>query len=216
LVLPNGVGSDAQILAGIEWAIQKKVDIISLSLGGLTWDVEAPDPYTRVIVKALASGIPVITAIGNEGSQTTGAPGNDWFAFSVGATDYRDRPAGFSGGRTHVIRKSRFLSPDQLPLVYSKPEVSAPGVAIHSAIPGGKYATFNGTSMATPHVAGALALLLSATSLKRVPSEQRAPLLQDLLIGSVEELGEAGKDHRYGFGRIDILRAIGFAKDSGY
>jgi hypothetical protein len=41
-------------------------------------------------------------------------------------------------------------------------------------------------------------------------------LLQDLLIGSVAELGEAGQDHRFGFGRIDVLRAIGFAHASGY
>jgi hypothetical protein len=41
-------------------------------------------------------------------------------------------------------------------------------------------------------------------------------VIQDLLIGSVEELGEAGQDHRYGYGRLDILRAIGFAKALGY
>jgi hypothetical protein len=71
--------------------------------------------------------------------------------------------------------------------------------------------------MATPHVAGAIALLLSATSIKKtVADAQRAFLLQDLLTGSVEELGEAGQDHRFGFGRIDVLRAIGFAKDLGY
>jgi Subtilase family len=71
--------------------------------------------------------------------------------------------------------------------------------------------------MATPHVAGAIALLLSATTIgSRVPPEQRALLIQDLLTGSVEELGESGQDHRYGFGRIDALRAIGFARDRGY
>lgn len=71
--------------------------------------------------------------------------------------------------------------------------------------------------MATPHVAGAMALLLSATSIRKSVNEsQRAFLLQDLLIGSVEDLGESGQDHRYGFGRIDVLRAIGFAKERGY
>jgi subtilisin family serine protease len=217
LVLPKGSGTYAQILAGIDWAIRKKVDVISLSLGALTLDVTPPDPYTRALLSANAAGIPVVTAIGNEGSQTTGTPGNDWFAFAVGATDYRDRPAGFSGGRTHVIRESRYLKPEVLPVVYSKPEVSAPGVAIRSAVPGGAWATFNGTSMATPHVAGALALLLSATSIRsRVADPQRAFLLQDLLTGSVEELGEAGQDHRYGYGRIDVLRAIGFARERGF
>jgi subtilisin family serine protease len=217
LVLPKGTGSYAQILAGIDWAIKKKADVISLSLGSLSLDVEPPDPYTRALLSANAAGIPVVTAIGNEGSETTGTPGNDWFAFSVGATDYRDRAAGFSGGRTHVIRESRYLPIEALPVVYSKPEVSAPGVAIRSSVPNREWATFNGTSMATPHVAGALALLLSATSIKNsIKDSQRAFFLQDLLTGSVEEVGEAGQDHRYGFGRIDVLRAIGFAKDRGY
>jgi subtilisin family serine protease len=158
-----------------------------------------------------------VTAIGNEGSQTTGSPGNDLFAFSVGATDYLNRAAGFSGGRTHIIHQSTFIPPDNLPLPYSKPDVSAPGVAVTSSIPGGKWAAFNGTSMATPHVAGALALILSATQIReQVPDTERAFVLQDLLTGSAEELGEAGQNHRFGFGRIDVLRAIGFAIERGY
>lgn len=217
LVLNHGAGTYAQILAGIQWAIDERVDVISMSLGGLTLDVEPPDPFTLALLTAIAAGIPVVTAIGNEGSQTTGSPGNDWFSLSVGATDHLDRPAGFSGGRTHVISHSPYLNPDVLPLIYSKPEVSAPGVAIVSSIPGSAWRAFNGTSMATPHVAGAIALLLSGTDIaKKVPDDQRAFLIEDLITGSVEELGESGQDHRYGFGRIDILRAMGFAKDFGY
>jgi len=210
-------GTPAQVLAGMQWAIDNDVDVISMSLGSLTLEVEAPGPYTEALLTALLLGIPVVTAIGNEGSQTTGSPGNDYFAFSVGATDFWDRPAGFSGGRTHMLRQSAFLDPLDLPLVYSKPELSAPGVAIRSSITKGKWASFNGTSMAAPHVAGAIALMLSATKIKeKVPREERAFLLQDLLTGSVEELGESGQDHRYGFGRVDILKAIGFAKQLGY
>jgi hypothetical protein len=71
--------------------------------------------------------------------------------------------------------------------------------------------------MATPHVSGAVALLLSVTSIRnQFQAAKRAFLIQDLLVGSVEELGEAGQDHRYGFGRIDVLRAIGFARDRGF
>jgi len=212
----NG-GTDAQVLAGIDWLVEQKVDLISMSIGGLTLDYETPDTYTKAIVTCLRAGIPVVTAIGNEGNQTTGSPGNDIFAFSVGATDYRDRPAGFSGGRTHIVRSSDFIPTENLPLPYYKPEVSAPGVAIKSSVPGNDWVAFNGTSMATPHVAGAMALLLSATSIRKtVAPYERAFLIQNLITGSSEELGEAGQDHRFGFGRVEVLRAIGFAKERGY
>lgn len=193
LVLKNGRGTDAQILAGMQWAIEQGVDVISMSLGGLRFGPDVMDTYTRTIISANQLGIPVVIAIGNEGSQTSGAPGNDYFALAVGATDPRDQPAGFSGGRTQVIHGSRYIDSRYLPLVYSKPDLTAPGVAIKSSVPGGKYAVWNGTSMATPHVAGAIALLLSATSIRdRIPSDNLAYLIQDLLIGSVEELGGAG------------------------
>ena len=216
LVLKNGSGTDAQILAGMQWAIEQGADVINMSLGGLRMSADVMDTYTRTIINAVRLGIPVVVAIGNDGHQTSGAPGNDYFAFGVGATDAADRPAGFSGGRTQVILRSRYINERYLPLVYGKPDVSAPGVAVYSCVPGGGYASWNGTSMATPHVAGAMALLLSATSIGTVDVSQRAFLLQDLLTATVEELGESGQDHRYGFGRIDVLRAIGHAKELGY
>ncbi|ACL57921.1 S8 family serine peptidase [Methylobacterium nodulans] len=210
-------GTLAQILAGIDWAVERQVDVISMSLGSVELTAEVPPPYTRALSRALRLGIPVVTAIGNSGSQTTGAPGNDILALAVGATDHMDRAAGFSGGRTVVIRDSQFFPANQLPIIYSKPEVSAPGVAVYSSVPGGKWEYLNGTSMAAPHVAGAIALLLSGTKIKqKVPSFQRAGLIQDLLTGSAEELGESGQNHRFGFGRIDVLRALGFARDLGY
>jgi hypothetical protein len=210
-------GTDAQVLAGIDWLVEQDVDVISMSLGGLTLGPETPNTYTEALLTCLRAGIPVVTAIGNEGSQTTGSPGNDLFAFSVGATDYLDRAAGFSGGRTHIIRQSNFIPRDNLPLPNSKPDVSAPGVAVTSSIPGNKWAAFNGTSMATPHVAGAIALILSATEIRQqVPDTERAFVIQDLLTGSAEELGESGQNHRFGFGRIEVLRAIGFAIERGY
>ncbi|HKM53368.1 MAG TPA: S8 family serine peptidase [Isosphaeraceae bacterium] len=211
-------GIDAQVLAGIDWCVERKVDLISMSLGGLVMDAETPPTYTEAILTCLEAGIPVVAAIGNEGEQTTGSPGNDLFALSVGATDPQDRVAGFSGGRTHILRKSDFIDPRYLPLPYSKPEISAPGVAIYSSVPGGKWKAFSGTSMATPpHVAGGIALLLSATKIhERESGIRRATLLKDLILGSVEELGECGQDHRYGFGRLDVLRTIDFALERGY
>lgn len=216
LVLKNGGGTDAQILAGIEWAIEQGADVINMSLGGLRLSPDVFDTYTQAFITANLSGIPVVVSIGNEGGQTSGSPGNDYFAFSVGATDSRDTVAGFSGGRTQIFLDSNVISQADLPLVYSKPDVSAPGVSVKSAIPGGKYAIWNGTSMSAPHVAGAMALLLSSTTIRDVDPSERAFLIQDLLMSTVEELGESGQDHRYGFGRIDILKAVGYAWELGY
>jgi hypothetical protein len=71
--------------------------------------------------------------------------------------------------------------------------------------------------MATPHVAGAIALLLSATSIREKESgSQRAFVIQDLITGSVDDMGEAGQDHRYGFGVLNALRSIDFARQRGY
>lgn len=210
-------GTDAQVLAGIDWAVSQNVDVISMSLGGLVVDNATPPTYTEAIITCLLAGIPVVAAIGNEGEQTTGSPGNDLFALSVGATDAGDRAAGFSGGRTQIIFDNDFINPSALPLPYSKPDISAPGVAVFSSVPGGAWKAFSGTSMATPHVAGAIALLLSATRIKELESgEQKAFLIQDLINGSVDEIGESGQDHRYGFGRLDALRAIDYAYERGY
>ena len=167
LVLDGDNGAtDAQILAGIDWALTQKVDVISMSLGGLTLDSEMPPTFTEAILSCWEQGVPVVTAIGNAGHQTTGSPGNDLFALSVGATDNIDRVAGFSGGRTQVITSSDFIDPRFLPLSYTKPDLSAPGVAVTSSVPNREWKTFSGTSMATPHVAGAIAQLLSATSIR--------------------------------------------------
>lgn len=210
-------GTDAQVLAGIDWALESGADVINMSLGGLTLDPVPPSTYAQAILTCLLDGVPVVTAIGNDGSQTTGAPGNDFLAFSVGATDADDTTAGFSGGRTHVINTSTIFDTGVLPLVYTTPQISAPGVAVRSSVPGGEYANLNGTSMATPHVAGAMALVLSATGrLTSIPALERAFLLQDLLVSTVEELGEAGHDSRFGWGRVDALRAVGRAKQQGF
>ncbi len=215
-VLGPAGGTDAQIQAGMTWALEQEVDAISMSLGGLILGPEMPGTYTEAISKSLRAGVPVVVAIGNEGAQTTGSPGNDVFSLAVGAIDHRDLPAGFSGGRTQIVYESPFIDPQSLPFAYSKPDLAAPGVAIISSVPGGSWKPLNGTSMATPHVAGAIALLLSATNIRDAPAHERALQIIDLIVGSVEELGESGQDHRYGFGRVDALRAIDFAKERGY
>ena len=209
-------GTDAQVLAGIDWAIEQKVDVINLSLGGFNIEPIVNPSYQRALVNAMRSGIVVVASIGNEGSQTSGTPGNDIFCFSVGAVDIVDRVAGFSGGRTQLLEKSAYIEDKYLPLVYSKPDVTAPGVYVYSAIPNGKWEYFSGTSMATPHVSGAVAVLLSSTGFDGFEPHEKASLVKDLIMGSVDDLGESGQDHRYGFGRVNLFRAVDAALGLNY
>jgi subtilisin family serine protease len=209
-------GTDAQVLAGIDWALDHGVHVISMSLGGIVISPETPGTYTRAIVECFVRGVPVVAAIGNEGDGTGGSPGNDLFTMAIGATDVDDKVAGFSSGRTQFVTQSDIIRPELLPLPYPKPDLAAPGVAVQSTVPGGKWAAFSGTSMATPHTSGAVALLLAATAnLSGVADDDRVGVILDLFIAGVKELGEAGQDHRYGFGRIDVLHTIGLARDQG-
>jgi subtilisin family serine protease len=213
LVLKGGSGTTKQVLAGIDWAVDQGVDVLSLSLAATVFTADAPTAYTAAFVNCRRMGIPVVAAVGNHGTQTGATTGSDVFALGVGATDHRDVIAGFSGGHTQRITTSLFIAADKLPHIYTKPDLSAPGFAVVSAIPGGRYEAKNGTSMATPHVAGAVALLLSAVpSIRSLEGEKRVLFISKQLIGSVDELGEAGKDSRFGFGRLNVLRAIALAK----
>jgi subtilisin family serine protease len=205
-VLGKSGGTDEQILAGIEWAVSNGADVINMSLGGLSFEPDVLDTYSAAIVAARSAGVSVIVAIGNDGAQVTGSPGNDLFAVAVGASDVVDCIAAFSGGRTQVIEKSNAIDPSDLPFVYSKPDLCAPGVDVFSCSGKKSWAYESGTSMACPHVAGAAALLLSKTpgappsALGKLGGYGRTEVVEKLLAGSVHELGENGQDHRYGGG----------------
>lgn len=148
LVIEGGQVID-RILAGMDWVVSKQARILSLSLGlrGFT-------PAFEVVINALRERnvLPVV-AVGNEGPDTSRSPGNYPDVLSVGALDANRTVADFSGSE-------RFNRPGD-PLV---PDLVAPGVAILSCVPGNRYRESDGTSMATPHVAGLAALLLSAVA----------------------------------------------------
>jgi serine protease AprX len=117
---------------------------------GCAWDT-----LQDVVENVRAAGILVVASAGNDGSacSTVREPIALYDAvFSVGATDSSDTIAGFSGRGPVTIDGSNRL----------KPDVSAPGVSVRSSVRGGGYASLQGTSMAGPHVAGAVALLWSA------------------------------------------------------
>lgn len=158
-VLSNqGSGSDGQILAGIEWALTNRCRIISMSLGA---DIRQVNPaYEKVGQRALAEGCLIIAAAGNGARRSKGDPGfvgvpaNSPSIMAVGAVDNELRIANFSARSN--------------PVTGGQVDIVGPGVGVFSSwsttsSSPGRYETINGTSMATPHVAGIAALHSEAT-----------------------------------------------------
>ncbi|MDQ1064922.1 S8 family serine peptidase [Streptomyces canus] len=160
-VLNNaGQGQDSWIIAGMEWAARSGAKIVSMSLGGTA---SGPSDVLSETVDELSAstGTLFVIAAGNSGpsEQTVGTPGIADSALTVGAVDKSDKLASFSSRGPRI---GDFAV---------KPEITAPGAAITAARAAGTtmgtpvddyYTTSSGTSMATPHVAGAAALVAQA------------------------------------------------------
>ncbi len=138
----RGVGSLRQVAAGIDWAVAKGADILSLSLAAERDDRE----LYRAVHAALAAGRMVICAAGNNGAlfaNTIGYPGRYGSVITVAAHDALGHPSGFSSRGPQI-------------------DFMAPGQEIWSTWKDGGYAQLSGTSMAAPFVAGIAALVLAA------------------------------------------------------
>lgn len=146
-IVIEGGNATARILAGMDWVIGQGATILSMSLGFRGFQ----EDFLAVTQTLRERGILPVFAVGNEGPGTSRSPGNYAEALSVGAMDANDQVADFSGSQ-------RFDRPDN-PLV---PDLVAPGVAVISAKPGGGFQEMDGSSMATPHIAGLAALLMQA------------------------------------------------------
>lgn len=189
----NGSGSESDVIAAIERAIDPNgdgdlrdhADVANLSLGGYG---NADDAASIAIDNATAAGTVFAVAAGNSGSaaHTIDSPGTARLAITVGASDNSDRIASFS---------SRGPAPK---LISIKPDVLAPGVGIRSSMPNGQYGSLSGTSMATPHVAGVVALVRALH-----PDWTPAQIKMQLMNSGVS-IGEDSMVQ--GAGRIDAMR----------
>lgn len=136
----NGSGSHASIAQGIEWAIQNNIDIVNMSLGSST----GSSTLELAVNRARDAGILLIAAAGNSGQQggsnNIGYPARYAAVMAVGAVDHQYNRASFSSYGAEL-------------------EIMAPGVGINSTYLNNGYRSLNGTSMASPHVAGVAALI---------------------------------------------------------
>jgi hypothetical protein len=193
----SGSGSWQSVADGVQYVADyekdgKRVDVVSMSLGG-----RAPiQPVLRqAFDNAVKLGIRFAVAAGNSGpsAKTIGTTGDQKDVVSVGATDIKDGIASFSS-RGPVVA---YGDP------YIKPDISAPGVNITSCWKGAANATktISGTSMATPHVAGLMALMLE------VNPGMKADEVKKVLESTSKDLGDKGLDTSFGWGRIDAKKA---------
>ncbi|MBE9118074.1 S8 family serine peptidase, partial [Lusitaniella coriacea LEGE 07157] len=155
----NGYGSTSGAIRAVDYAVNMGADVINASFGGGGYS----QAFNDAIARANDSGTVFVAAAGNNGKNTDFSP---YYpsnydlpnVISVAATDKNDNLAGFSNfGRQTV-------------------DLGAPGVSILSTLPGNRYRSFNGTSMAAPHVAGAVALALSKNP-NATPAQIKAKIL---------------------------------------
>jgi hypothetical protein len=193
----DGSGQDSWILAGMEWAARdQRAKVVSMSLG--SGPTDGTDPLSQAVNQLSAeTGALFVIAAGNSGPDpySVGAPGAADAALTVGAVDASDRLAAFSSRGPRVGDSSL------------KPDLTAPGVDVLAArsqyAPEGEgsYQTMSGTSMATPHVAGAAALLA------RTHPDWSGRQLKDALVSTTKTTPQYSP-YFGGSGRLDVAATV--------
>jgi len=196
-------GNSPEIAAGIEAAVRDGMNVINLSLGEPEIQ-PARDVVVRAIENAAAAGVVPVIAAGNEfdtgGRGTVGSPGNAPDAITVAASTERE-----GNGAADEIASFSSSGPTPVSLLM-KPDVTAPGVDVLSSLPHSQWAAWSGTSMASPHVAGAVAVLLQrhpAWTVAEVKSALESTADPVHVVGTSTEVASI----REGGGRIDLARA---------
>lgn len=180
----DGYGDENAIINAIYWLIDKEVDIINMSFSSDTYT----DEYYDAIKRATENNITVVAAAGNEGEKGVGYPGRFNEVICVSAVDINKKKSTFSS-------------------IGDKIDVCAAGTDILSTYPGNKYAVLSGTSMATPIISGAAAIM-QGKSLLRFKKKLTPYEIKLIICLYSDDLGGFGKDINYGcglfsFGRID-------------
>jgi thermitase len=180
-----GVGLTSDVANCITWTHSKGAKVISMSLGGGE-STTLHQAVQGAWENGGANGSVLVAAAGNDGDSTVNYPAGYAEVVSVAATDHNDARASFSNSNPDV-------------------EIAAPGVDVLSTIPGGQYAELSGTSMATPHVSGVTGVLW------QLFPGSTASSIRSRLTAAVDDLGPAGRDPTFGFGRVNLCKAAGGA-----
>ncbi|MFJ3024799.1 S8 family serine peptidase [Streptomyces tendae] len=192
----EGFGSESEIIAGMEWAARDvDADIVSMSLGS-TEPSDGTDPMAEAVnTLSRETGALFVIAAGNTGAPSSiGSPGAADAALTVGAVDSADQAAWFTSAGPRYRDNAL------------KPDLSAPGVGILAARSrlaegSGDYTSMDGTSMATPHIAGVAALLAEEHP------DWTGARLKDALMSTSKELDASV--YQLGAGRVSVPEAVG-------
>jgi subtilisin family serine protease len=184
----TGSGWLSDVIAGIDWSAANGMQVITMSLGSSG----SSSSLQMAVDNAYNQGIVVVAAAGNDYYGAISYPAKYDSVIAVTATDSGNNIAYFSN-----------IGPEA--------ELAAPGVGIYSTYKGGTYATLDGTSMATPHVTGTVALLL-ATQPDMYDSNSNGkwdpPEVRTRLHDSATDLGAVGRDDYFGYGLVNALSAL--------
>lgn len=179
----GGLGDTLSIISGLEWAVDNKMDIVSMSFSGAD-DISVHN----AVDKAYNAGLLLVAAAGNTNGGNVTYPAGYDSVIAVTATDSSDLNANFAPIDTRI-------------------ELAAPGVNINStkgiAVNGG-YGILSGTSMAVPHVAGVAALIYSTGIRNNIQ-------VRSILDNTAKDLGVQGRDNIYGYGLVDAQNALGIS-----
>jgi len=223
--LPGGGGTFASVVGAMEWIVDNDVDVLNLSLGASGFVGELIEPVRN----AVAAGTVVVASSGNEGDGAVSSPGAVFESVSVGAADENSEIADFSNGREVDTGEDWGPdAPDEWPDSYVVPDVAGPGVDVVSAFPAGatpppdaelidgQWLVLSGTSMASPHVAGTVALMEAAS--EDVAEEFDTEQTRRALTATATKPDGAAvvPDTRYGSGIVDAFAATSrFAAETG-
>ncbi len=197
----TGSGSYADVAQGINWAADNGADVINLSLGSscsTAWPTCSTSVVNAALANAAAADVVVVAAAGNSSLGTVGFPANHPDAMAIMATETRRLRAYYSNYGSALS----MAAPGGDTTANRNGDAYVDGVLQETVLPSWGYFFYQGTSMASPHVAGAATLLRAC-----VPEASRSDV-RNALEQSALDLGSSGFDNVFGNGYLQVYDAL--------